>query len=82
MKEDLTIKNINLILIQIHEAHSSSWPAGLKDQPEPHKNMEDRINKALEFKKKYGDFNVYVDTWENEYDNLFRSWPDKYYALD
>jgi hypothetical protein len=78
-------KNIKFLLVQINEAHSSAWPVGLPDQPEPHKCFEDRISRAKEFieKDKPKDpFIVRVDGWSNLFDDTFRTWPDKYYLID
>jgi hypothetical protein len=29
-----------------------------------------------------GPFKVLIDTWENDYANKYKTWPDKYYCLD
>ena len=42
-------KNIKFLLVQINEAHSSAWPAGLPDQPEPQKCYNDRLDRAIKF---------------------------------
>lgn len=74
---------IFLMLIQIDEAHSSAWPVGLKDQPEPQKNMEERLERANTFVSvESPPFPVYVDNWSNDYAESYHSWPDKYYCFD
>lgn len=74
---------INFILIQIDEAHSSAWPLGLKNQVEPQKDLNDRIERAQKFKKEENvPFDVLIDTWENDFANKYKAWPDKYYCLD
>ena len=74
---------INFILIQIDEAHSSAWPTGLKNTPEPQKSLDDRIERAIEFiKENRPPFQILVDTWENSFANKYKTWPDKYYCID
>ena len=74
---------INLILIQIDEAHSSAWPIGLKNQVLPQKDFKDRIERAQKFVKEENvPFEVLIDTWENDFANKYKAWPDKYYCLD
>ena len=74
---------ILFILIQIDEAHSSAWPVALTEQPEPQKNIEDRINRATDFVVKSSPpFSVYIDKWSNEFAETYHAWPDKYYCID
>lgn len=78
-------KKIKFLLVQISEAHSSAWPVGLPDEPEPHKCYEDRVKRAVEFIKKDEPkypFIIRVDGFDNLFDNTFRTWPDKYYLVD
>lgn len=81
-------KKINVILIQIDEAHSSAWPVAIDtilgvDQPEPQKTFEDRVTRAHEFITKYNPpYEVYIDGWNNEFAELFRAWPDKYHCIN
>lgn len=83
MYEELKAKDISLILIQIDEAHSSGWPVGLDNQPEPQKNIEERKQRAIEFIEKYNSpYPVYVDGWDNVFAETFRAWPDKFYYVD
>lgn len=75
--------DILFILIQIDEAHSSLWPAGVTNQPEPQKDIQDRMCRA----KKFVDtenvpFDVYVDNWNNEFAEKYRAWPDKFYHIN
>ncbi len=82
-KEQLAAKGIGVILIQIHEAHSTAWPTGLAKVVQPQTCIQDRLNRANQFiqtdKPLYP---VYVDTWDNTYELTFRAWPDKYYLID
>jgi hypothetical protein len=76
---------IKFLLVQINEAHSSAWPAGLPDQPEPQKCFADRICRAKNFveqDKPKDPFIIRVDRWDNIFDNKFKTWPDKYYLVD
>lgn len=90
----MKLNNILFILIQIDEAHSSEWPIGLENQPEPQKDIAERLKKANSFCKidlllesskssKYSEvFPVYVDTWTNEFAETYHAWPDKYHMID
>ena len=74
---------VRLILIQIHEAHSDAWPVGLTEQPAPHANFQCRIDRANEFvDKEEPPYDVYIDGWDDRFEQLFRAWPDKYYYVD
>lgn len=74
---------INLILIQIHEAHSDAWPIGLKNQPKPNKSFQDRINRAQQFvQTEHPPYTVYIDPWDDSFEQKFRAWPDRYYYVD
>ena len=78
-------KKIKFLLVQINEAHSSAWPIGLPDQPEPQKCYADRVNRAIEFVDEEDpreSFIIRVDGWDDLFDNKFRTWPDKYYLID
>lgn len=78
-------QKIKFLLVHINEAHSSAWPAGLPDQPEPQKCYADRVCRAEKFVKEYqpkDPFVIRVDGWDNRFDNKFQAWPDKYYLID
>ena len=76
-------KKILFILIQIDEAHSTAWNVGLDHTPEPQKDIDDRLTRANKFvSDNMCPFNVYVDTWSNDFATCYRSWPDKYYCCD
>lgn len=75
--------NILFLLIQIDEAHSSEWPAGLPTQPEPHMNIEDRLLRANEFViNEKVPFKTFVDVWSNNFASTYHAWPDKYFMTD
>ena len=88
MAEQLNNNNISVILIQIDEAHSSAWPMAIDDkfkveQPEPQSSLDDRFNRANYFVNTYKPpYPVYVDTWNNDFAELFRAWPDKYHCIN
>lgn len=75
--------NIRVILIQTHEAHSSAWPLGLENQPEPQGTFQERVQRAQQFMaEEKPPYDVYVDGWDDAYEQRFRAWPDKYYFVD
>lgn len=88
MVNDLEKNNINLILIQISEAHSTAWPLAIEhllnvSKVEPQKSFDDRVNRANNFINNYNPpYKVYIDSWTNDYEQTFRAWPDKYYLID
>jgi len=74
---------IRVILIQIHEAHSDAWPVNLPNQPKPHKDFADRVKRAREFTESdIPPYDIYIDGWDDVFEQRFRAWPDKYYYLD
>ena len=81
-------KDIDVILVQVDEAHSTAWPLSVDhlfnvDQVEPHKTFDDRIGRANHFVNKYQcPYKVFVDTWSNDFANIFRAWPDKYHCIN
>lgn len=83
MSEEIREANVNVILIQIDEAHSSAWPMALDDQPNPQSSFEERVERANLFVEKYKPpFAVYIDGWDNIFAETFRAWPDKYHCVD
>lgn len=85
MSNKLIKHNIKVILIQIDEAHSTEWPMSVPiiDTPEPHKSFDDRCARANYFVTTYNPpYPVFIDKFDNEFANIFRAWPDKYYLID
>lgn len=88
MAGDVFKHKLNVILIQIDEAHSDDWPVYIDsvlgvDQPKPHKTFEDRVARAKHFVEKYNPpYPLYIDSWSNDFAELFRAWPDKYHCID
>ena len=75
--------NIGLLLIQIEEAHTTKWPLGFQDHPINHETFENRVFRANEFKNKFSQFeNVYVDGWDNNFENTYQAWPDRFVLID
>lgn len=75
--------NVGLILIQIEEAHTKKWPLGFQNHPINHKSFEHKVERANEFKNKFNQFeNVYVDSWSNDFENIYQAWPDKFVLID
>jgi len=82
MCDDIRSHGLNVILIQIDEAHSSAWPMGLKDEPEPQTSFGNRMDRAKLFIEKYDcPYDVYVDGWNNIFETTFRAWPDKFHCV-
>lgn len=71
---------MGLILVYVHEAHSSAWPRALAAQPEPHRSMEDRMKRVKLFQANNPEcpYSLYVDTWADTFEQRYRAWPDKY----
>jgi hypothetical protein len=83
MASKLEQVGVTVILIQIHEAHSDAWPVGLRDQPKPHADLVDRVRRANQFvHNEHPPYDVYIDGWNDQFEQTFRAWPDKYYYVD
>lgn len=83
LKPKLDDLNIKVVMVQIEEAHTNKWPVGYTYLPTNHANFEDRVQRANEFVKKYNcPYDIYVDGFDNRFEETFRAWPDKYYFLD
>lgn len=71
-------------MIYINEAHSEIWPigeaAGVINQS--HKKIDDRINCAIEFKKKHElFFPIYCDSMNDTFEIEYASWPFRYFVI-
>ncbi len=83
LKDKLKRLNIGMILIQINEAHTTKWKIGKEYCPKVQEDYDDRVKRANEFVQEYDvPYPVYIDGWEDTYDNNYRSWPDKYYYVE
>lgn len=57
------------------------WKAGLDITPQV--DINDRLERANNFVQDHDiKYEVYVDTWNNDFEQTFQSWPDKYYQID
>jgi len=81
--------NFNVILIQVDEAHSiDGWPVYIDEifgveQPQSQKTFADRVARANHFIETYNPpYPVFIDGWNNEFEQTFRAWPDKYHCID
>jgi len=65
------------------EAHASDeWPLGTNTVISQHKSIEERINAAKSFQKKYTwPFPMVVDTLSNEFHNSFSAWPERAFVV-
>ncbi len=84
----LNARNIQVILIQIDEAHSDGWPLGrlwsngIETQPKPHGSFVDRVDRANHFVTTYNPpYPVFIDGWDNQFAELFSAWPDKFHCV-
>jgi len=71
---------IQLVLVQIQEAHTRLWPLGMVDHPEPQRTLEERMERARAFKATVP-FHVVVDCWEDPFERRFHAWPDRYHWI-
>ncbi len=83
LKSYLDKANLSVILIQIDEAHSDAWPLALENQPPEQKTFQDRIQRAKYFINNYHPpYPVFIDSWTNDFAELFNAWPDKYHCVN
>lgn len=75
---------MQLVLVYIHEAHSSAWPRALAAQPEPQASLDDRLARARAFAAAHPEcpYPVLVDDWDDAFEQRYRAWPDKYVYVD
>lgn len=82
LHEKLNEAKIGVVMVQIEEAHSKLWPIGRDHCPINHTSFEDRAQRANDFIETYNcPYPVYVDGFDNQFEKIFRSWPDKYYFI-
>jgi len=81
--------NMQVILIQIDEAHSDGWPLGtlwsngIESQPKPQSSFGDRCARANHFLATYQPpYPVFVDGWDNQFAETFQAWPDKFHCVN
>ena len=69
-------------MIYINEAHSNKWPIGRPNQPPPQSCLRDRVCNAKKFTEESIPYDLFIDQWDNQYEELFHAWPDKYYFVE
>ena len=72
---------IRVVLVQIQEAHTTRWPLGMTDHPEPQASLEERMERARSFRTRFAlpsCFRLLVDPWTDPFEQRFRAWPDCY----
>lgn len=85
LADDMKKVNVKFLLVQVDEAHSTAWPIGLENTPDPQKTFIERVERANSFvniDKPNEPFIICVDGWNNIFADRFRIWPDKYYLID
>jgi len=75
---------VNFLFVYISEAHANDeWPLGTSLCVNVHKTIEDRLRAASLLVKEYGiQLPVLVDTMENEFDNQYAVWPERYFVAN
>jgi len=71
------------LFIYIDEAHAcDEWPLGTHSLTKKHVTIEDRIAAAKEFLEKTKfPFPTVVDTIQNDFNEKFAVWPERYYIF-
>jgi len=75
---------VAIVFVYVDDAHTSEWPAGVKNQPEPHANQADRERHAQSFAAEHivsPVMSIMVDGWDNAMDNACGLWPDTAYQV-
>lgn len=82
----------DIINIYILEAHfiekdekgniTNGWPIGYKNNYPQHKTLDDRIKMAQLTIDKYNiPFTTYIDSFDNQFNNVYKVWPDRAYVI-
>lgn len=73
----------DFLVVYISEAHPKDvWPLGKHVEIDQHKTIEDRINAAKFYKKQFGlKLPIVVDGMDNEFDNIYASWPERFFIF-
>lgn len=83
LQDRLIKSDYRLILVQIQEAHTTLWPLGMDNHPEPQRSFEERLARAQRFTADYNiKYRVVVDPWGDTFEKRFHAWPDKYYLIN
>jgi len=74
----------HFLTIYISEAHPSDvWPLGRTVCIDQHKTIDDRIKAAKEqlIEKRSCKIPILIDSMDNEFDNEYHGWPERFYVL-
>ena len=74
-----------MYILEAHwvEKDLDGWPIGENFRIPKHKNIEDRINVAKMFINDYSwNIPTVVDSFENDFNNKYKSWPDRVYIIN
>jgi len=75
----------SFVMVYIEEAHATDvWPLGTKVCVNQHKTIEERIEVAKKYlvEERKCKIPVFVDTMENDFDNQFHAWPERFFILE
>jgi hypothetical protein len=74
---------VDFLAVYISEAHAQDvWPLGNKICIKQPKTMEERIQVAKRFIEEYNfQIPMLVDPMENEFDNTFAAWPERWWIV-
>jgi len=74
----------NFVAVYIAEAHAQDeWPLGRKVCLNQHKTLEERLAVARQFKKDYNlEIPLLVDLMDNNFDQYYSSWPERFYIIE
>ena len=58
------------------------WPIGHAYRIPQHKTLDERIEQAKQFVESFGvDIPMYVDTFDNQFNQAYAGWPDRAYLI-
>ena len=82
---------MNIFIIYIMEAHFvenshnglEGWPIGYQYRIPQHRQLSDRIDRALQLKKEFrANIPIYLDTMSNDFNLEYGAWPDMLYYVE
>lgn len=79
------MNKVAVVFVYVDDAHTSEWPAGVVNQPEPQADQADRERRAQSFAAEHivsPAMSMVVDGWNNAMDKLCALWPDTAYEVD
>ena len=78
-------EDVEFVFVYIREAHAmDEWPLGTAVQIPQHRTLEDRMNAARLFLSQAPKFpfKMLVDGIDDQFNQHFRAWPERYYLFD